>query len=35
MKPLRKKSLALAVLTTLLIGCASQPVNQEEMARAV
>ncbi|HYE34283.1 caspase family protein [Methylocaldum sp.] len=35
MKPLRKKSLALAVSTALLIGCASQPVNKEEAARAV
>jgi predicted nucleic acid-binding Zn-ribbon protein len=35
MKPLRKKSLGLAVSTALLIGCASQPVNQEEAARAV
>jgi len=35
MKPLRKKSLILAVSTALLIGCASQPTNQEEAARAV
>ncbi|CAI8798399.1 caspase family protein [Methylocaldum szegediense] len=35
MKPLRKKCLALAVSTTLLIGCASQPGDREEMARAV
>lgn len=35
MKPLRKTSLALALSTTLLIGCASQPVSQEEAARAV
>jgi hypothetical protein len=35
MKPLRKTSLALAVSATLLIGCATQPVDQEEAARAV
>ena len=35
MKPLRKKSLGLAISTTLLIGCVSQPVDRGEMARAV
>lgn len=35
MKPLRKTSLALAVSATLLIGCATRPVDREEAARAV